>query len=105
MAQFDRVRNQNPASKRRIPYLLDVQADLLRDLAARVVVPLARPEVLGDIVATRLNPIFRIGDADVVLVTQEIAAVPAKTPRPKVTNLAERRNDIVNALDLLLAGV
>jgi toxin CcdB len=58
MAQFDVCRNPNPASARRIPYLLDVQSDLLSGLATRVVVPLATPETLGNKAAQVLNPEF-----------------------------------------------
>ncbi|MGH8711698.1 MAG: CcdB family protein, partial [Burkholderiales bacterium] len=45
MAQFDVYRNANPATRARIPYLLDVQSDLLEPLTTRVVVPLCKPEV------------------------------------------------------------
>jgi len=48
MAQFDVCTNPNPASAKRIPYLLDVQSDLLSSLATRVVVPLATLETLGN---------------------------------------------------------
>ena len=35
MAQFDVYENPNPASQKSIPYLLDVQTDLLDNLATR----------------------------------------------------------------------
>ena len=38
MAQFDVYHNPNPATRKTIPYLLDVQADLLDAMATRVVV-------------------------------------------------------------------
>ena len=40
MAQFDVYRNANPATRTRVPYLLDLQSDLLDPLGTRVVVPL-----------------------------------------------------------------
>ena len=40
MAQFDVYLNPNAATRKIIPYLLDVQADLLDTLSTRVVVPL-----------------------------------------------------------------
>ena len=40
MTQFDVHINPNPATRKAIPYLLDVQADLLDTLATRVIVPL-----------------------------------------------------------------
>ncbi len=44
MAQFDVHRNR---ASREYPYLLDLQADLLRDLATRVVAPLTPPRTFG----------------------------------------------------------
>ena len=38
MAQYDLYANSNPETSETIPYLLDVQADLLDNLATRVVV-------------------------------------------------------------------
>ena len=44
MAQFDVYRNTNSATRKSIPYVLDVQTDLLDTLATRVVVPLVLKE-------------------------------------------------------------
>lgn len=38
--QFDVYENENPASRQRFPYLLDVQAELLDSLGTRVIIPL-----------------------------------------------------------------
>jgi hypothetical protein len=40
MAQFTVHENKNPATRSFVPFLLDVQTDLLSDLETRVVVPL-----------------------------------------------------------------
>ncbi len=40
MAQFDVFENPNEETKQAIPFLLDVQAELLDVLSTRVVVPL-----------------------------------------------------------------
>lgn len=60
MAQFDVYRNPNPATRARIPYLVDVQSELLDSLATRVVVPLCKPVVLKGRLAERLNPVFQV---------------------------------------------
>lgn len=83
-------------------YMVDVQADLLNSLATRVVVPLlprAAVQVIRD-----LNPVVRLGDEDFVVVTQELAAVPRRDLQRKVGSLADRRDDIIRALDVLLTG-
>ncbi|MQP64074.1 plasmid maintenance protein CcdB [Niveispirillum sp. SYP-B3756] len=51
-------------------YVLDVQANLLRDLNTRMVVPLvARSQAPKPI--SRLNPIFRVMGEDFVMMTQQ----------------------------------
>ena len=104
MVQFDVHKNPNPASKRRIPYLLDVQTDLLGSLATRVVVPLAKPEVLGGMAARRLNPVFEVDGAPVVMLTPELAGVSSRVLGTRVANLADHRAEIIAALDLVFTG-
>src|SRR5579863_1220925 len=84
-------------------YLLDVQADLMRHLNTRVVVPLM-PLGKAPQPATRLNPLFVIEDIEHTMVTQYLAAVPISVLRRETLNFADRRDDIVNAIDLLLQG-
>jgi toxin CcdB len=105
MAQFDVYRNANPASRARVPYLLDVQTDLLDTLATRVVVPLCRPEVLRGKLAERLNPVFEIEGRKMVLLTPELAGVARKALGEKIANLANRRDSIIAALDLVITGI
>jgi len=105
MAQFDVHRNPNPATRARIPYLLDVQADLLGLLATRVVIPLAKPDVLGGKAAERLNPIFEVEGRKVVMLTPELASVARKILGEQVNSLASERAAIVAALDLVFTGI
>jgi toxin CcdB len=98
MARFDVYRNPEGRG-----YLLDVQAGLLRHLNTRVVVPLL-PLDHAPSPARRLNPIFRIGDDDVVMVTQFIASVPVSLLKFGTGSLAVRGAEIVDALDMLLVG-
>lgn len=105
MAQFDVYRNPNPASARNIPYLLDVQSDLLSHLVTRVVVPLSRLEVVNGKTASLLNPVFDISGEQLVLLTQEMAGVSAKPLRNPIANLKENHADIIRALDVVFTGV
>lgn len=105
MAQFDVHRNSNAASANRIPLLLNVQSDLLDSLAMRVVVPLARPNVIGNKPAQYLNPLFEIEGKTLVMLTPELAGVPVKHLGKVVGSLADRRADIFRALDIMLSGV
>ena len=105
MAQFDVYRNPNPASRTRIPFLLDVQSDLLDSLATRVVVPLCRPEVLSGKPAERLNSEFAVEGRKLYFLGPELAGVPRGILGDPVTNLASRRGAIVEALDLVFTGI
>lgn len=103
MAQFDVYENTNPATSREIPYLLDVQSDLLNDLATHVVVPLVRASVMGKI-ALYLNPVFVVRRTKVVMSTAELAGVPVAVLGDKAESLRDRRDEIIQALDFLFTG-
>ncbi|MEK7816200.1 MAG: CcdB family protein [Pseudomonadota bacterium] len=103
MAQFDVCRNRNPRTRRSIPFLLDVQSDLLSGLVTRVVVPLVRASEMRK-PAAHLNPQFTIQGAKVVMSTVELAGVPVEVLGDKVGSLKSRRDDIIGALDFLFTG-
>lgn len=84
-------------------YLLDVQADLLKHLTTRVVVPLL-PLNNAPTPAKTLNPVFEIDGTPCSMVTQFMAAVPAALLKNAVLSLEARRDDVTAALDLLFQG-
>lgn len=103
MAQFDVYQNPNPATNQQIPYLLDVQTDLLEITKTRVVIPL---EVCGGFsVAERLMPTFTIDGITVAMSTPELAGVGLTNLGTPVDSLADKRQEIMNALDLLFSGI
>lgn len=99
MARFDAWPNPDGAG-----WLVDVQADLLRDLNTRVVVPLL-PRANAPRPASRLNPVLGLNGVDHVLVTQFLSAVPASLLKGEPISLMAEAAAISNALDLLLTGV
>ena len=103
MAQFDVYTNPNPETKRAIPYLLDVQADLLNNLTTRVVIPLYSVTAMGK-AAKHLNPQFSIKRTTVIMSTAELAGVTVHSLGDNVCSLKEHRNEIVAALDFLITG-
>ena len=105
MPQFDVYRNINPATRARVPYLLDVQSDLLETLLTRVVAPLYRPDVTKRNVISRLNPIFAIGGKEFVMLTPELAGVPGTSLGKRIGNLSAQRTEIHAALDLVFTGI
>lgn len=85
-------------------WLLEVQADLLRDLNTRVVVPLM-PPAGAPAPAARLNPQLSVAGAPHVMVTQFLSAVPVSILTGTPVSLVAQSDAIGNALDLLLTGV
>ena len=102
MAQFDAYAN-NEGDVDIYPFILDVQADLLSDLASRVVVPLG---YVGQAKPMRgLNPVFTVMDSQVFMDTANLAAVDRRLLKTPICSFDNRRTDIINALDILFAGV
>ncbi len=104
MAQFDVYQNPNRDTSDAIPFLLDVQADLLDRLATRVVVPLIVAEEMP-LAATQLNPQFKIKGVAVVMSTAELAGLPSRTLGDKIASLKNKRDEIIAALDMLFTGI
>ena len=87
---------------RGLGFLLDCQSDLLDDLVTRVVIPLI--PVAGFDPVPRLNPVFAINGARLVMATQLIFAIPRERLQRPVANLESEHFTIVGALDVLLTG-
>ncbi len=102
MAQFDLLRHTR---SKRYPLLLDVQADLLRDLATRVVAPLTPVKRLGGKPISRLNPVVAVGGKQYAILFQELAALPVTAIGEPVGSLRSRRDELTSALDLLFTGI
>ena len=103
MAQFDVYANPNSETSASIPYLLDVQVELLDNLRTRVVVPLVYALFFGK-AATRLNPQFTIKQNVVVMSTAELAGISQSHLGMKVCSLSGQRDEIIAALDFLFTG-
>src|SRR4051794_11304209 len=98
MARYEVFSNQNGDG-----YLLEVQADLLDELATRVVVPLV-PSSAATRALRRLTPVFPIGGNQYALSTHLIATFPAASLGEPRASLAGLREQIDAALEMLFAG-
>lgn len=103
MPQFDLHENRNPKTKGLIPYLLDIQSDLLADLATAVVIPVCLAGTVSHSM-TRLTPKVEIDGERYLLLTPQLASISRKELGKTVANLASHRNEIIGAVDFLLAG-
>lgn len=101
MARFDLYETRSSHT----PYLLDVQSDLLNGLTTRVVLPVIPEEVGQSAVIPRLNPKIMISNRPCIVMTQDMATIPADKLRKRLTNIeAEHRDNITAAIDFLFQG-
>jgi toxin CcdB len=105
MPQFTVHRNQHAPSKARFPLLLDIQADFLKDLATRVVIPLAPQSSSMGQRMNRLTPLVQVEGKRYVVVTPQLSAIAKKELGPAVADLTSDRIDFIHALDFLLTGI
>ncbi|MDO9104072.1 MAG: CcdB family protein [Methylovulum sp.] len=105
MAQFDVYENRNPKTRRLIPFLLDVQNDLLADLATTVVIPMCPATETKILEMARLIPRLNINGQSYVMLTPQLAGIARKELGDIVVNVVDYRNDIIGALDFLVTGI
>lgn len=105
MAAFDIHANPEPRTRGAMPYVMELQANLLSDLNTRLVAPLA-PLRLYRGAIPRLNPVIDIAGEPHVLITHQMAALPARLlAAPPIANAQARRYDIIAAVDFLVTGI
>lgn len=104
MARFDVYPNSGPHAAD-VPYLLDVQSELLQGLETRVVVPLRRRDRFPPAnIPERLSPVFEIEGITCLMETPKLAAVPLKLLKAPAASLAQHQHAITGALDFLFHG-
>ncbi len=104
MARFEIFRNLGPHADD-VPYLLDVQSDLLQGLDTCVVVPLRRCDRFpASKIPQRLSPIFNIEGVACMLETPKLAAVPRRLLKEPVHTLSAEQTAITGAIDFLFQG-
>lgn len=100
MARFDVYANPEPADRKLIPFMLDVQNDFLDALDTRVVVPLWAGAAFTAR-TRRLNVELEVAGKKVVMDTAGLGTIPISELRRPVANLSEHRLTIQDALDTL----
>ncbi|MBI2308702.1 MAG: CcdB family protein [Rhodocyclales bacterium] len=105
--QFDVYPTPGPA-RAFLPFIIDVQSDLLSSLDSRLIVPMlsipagkkGAPKLL-----TRLNPIIEFDGKSYALLANQMANISANRLRKPAGNLSTQRQAIVEAIDFLITGI
>jgi len=104
MPQFTVHKNKDPKSKSRVPYLLDVQNDLLSELTTRVVIPLYIKRSTAFKPITTLTPELSVEGKKYLLMTPQLAGIAIENLGEAVADLSKHRGEIIGAVDLLITG-
>ncbi|MDE2406524.1 MAG: CcdB family protein [Xanthomonadaceae bacterium] len=104
MSQFCVYANADAASRRTIPYWLNVQSDLIHIAESRVVVPLISPQQAGRLLHG-LMPLLDVAGKRMVMDTAQITNVPMQMLGRQEADLSAERLTIVAALDFLTHGI
>lgn len=105
MAQFDVYENRNTKTRPLIPFLLEVQSDLLAGLATTVVIPMSLVTETKALEMARLTPRINIEERHYLLLTPQLAGISRKELGDFIVNAASYRDDIIGALDFLITGI
>ena len=105
MPQFAVHKNTHAATKTAVPFLLDVQSDLIAELGTRVVVPLYTAAAMKGKTLKTLTPTFEIEGRPYVMMTPQLAGIARKQLGAQVSELSAQRDDVIAALDLLITGI
>jgi toxin CcdB len=88
-----------------VPFVVDLQSDLLADLPTRLVAPLRLRDDTMKSAPRRLCPAFDIEGIDVVMYPHEMAGVLAKLLGRPVATLRASSAVLVGAVDAVLSGL
>lgn len=103
--QYDVYPNPSPRMRDVYPFMVDVQSDLLKNLATRMVVPLAVSQLPTSSIPRRLCPVVMVKGQSLMLVPFEAAPLDKRFLQSKVVSLRDRADDIVAAMDAVLSGI
>lgn len=103
--QYDVYPNPSPRLREVYPYVVDVQSDLLKALATRMVIPLALTTLPPESMPRRLCPMVAVGGQNLMLVPFEAAPLDKRHLKSKLASLRDRADDIVAAMNAVINGV
>lgn len=104
MSHLDVYVNHDARTSKSRPYVVELQSGLLGDLPTTVIAPLAKPQSIDRLSILRLNPSVSVKGSTLILLAQDLAAIPQALLKSPVANLSPQRDEIIAALDFLFTG-
>lgn len=105
MAQFDVYNNPSKATHKAYPYILELQHDVISEIATRIVVPLADIKYMGSEELKGLTPKISYGDKELLILIPQIASMKTKSLKKPIGSLTHLRDEIISALDFAITGI
>jgi toxin CcdB len=105
MRQFDVYANPSKATRQAYPFIVDIQSNVISEIATRIVVPLGRKAHFRNEEMKGLTPTITYEGEDLLLLIPQIASMPAKALKSPIGSLSHFRDDIIAALDFAITGM
>ena len=105
MAQFDVYRNPSARQREDMPYMVNVQSDLLDGLPTRLIMPLAVPSLVPSSIPLNLCPRVDFDGQRFHALAQLAAPFRVRDLGKPVGSVPGSASDIVAALDAVVSGV
>ncbi len=103
MRQYDICRNSNAVSRKQVPFVIVLQADLMGEFSTVVVAPLMAETAATKI--SRLNPSVKVLGKTYRVSMAELASVLRKQLGEVVVNVEEQHGEFVAAIDFVFTGI
>lgn len=105
MAQFDVYLNKNPRTKKNFPYLLDIQNNVIEDIATRIVIPLGYAHLFVNEYLGKLSPKIEYNDEKLILLTPQLASIPKKVLSKPIGTIEHLRDEVISSIDFAITGI
>jgi toxin CcdB len=105
MAQFDVYDNPSKSSRKVYPYILELQNDVISEIATRIVVPLADNRYMSSEEFKGLTPKVNYNDKELLILIPQIASMSTRSLKNPVGSLSHLRDEIISALDFAITGI
>jgi len=105
MCQFDVYANLSRATRKAYPLIVDIQSNVISEIATRIVVPLGKKALFRSEELKGLTPTITYEGEDFLLLIPQIASMPAKALKDPIGSLSHLRDEIIAALDFAITGI
>lgn len=105
MPQFDVYSNPSRTTKEAYPYLVDIQNEVIDELATRLVVPLTAVSMKPTMFMKKLTPEINFDGRNYMFMTQQLTSIPKEKLKDPVGTLKSARELLIDAIDFAITGI